>query len=120
MKKALILIVSVMMLMTFMSCEELSTTGDVYVYNSTSSTIIVDVNDGDGNWISERTVYSGGSTIYSNVEEGTIYGSARFSGYSTWYTSSARYLTAGSSVSITWSPTNKAAEISPGLQAIIE
>lgn len=112
-----IMIAMVFALVTFNSCEELGTTGSVSIYNTTGNTIIVDVSDGNGNWVGEKTVYSGSSTTYSSVEAGTIYGVARFSGYSTWYTSSPRLLSVGSTVSITWYPTKKSSNIEPKLSA---
>jgi hypothetical protein len=106
MKKFLgILLVALIMI----SCEELSTTGTVKVSNSTGSTIIVDVNDGAGNWLGERTLYSGGSTTYT-AEEGAIDGAARFSGTSYWYYAE-RYLTAGSTVYIDWVYTKKSTDV---------
>ena len=107
--------------MIFTSCEEImdTTTGTVNVVNSTNSTIIVDINDGDGDWKGERTLSSGSSTKYSNCEEGSIDGVAKFLGYSTWYYSSTRTLVGGSSITITWYPTKKSGVIIKGLTADI-
>lgn len=98
--------------MALTSCEDLTdTTGSVSVYNNTGYTIIVDVSDGDGDWVSEKTIYSGGSAYYSSVESGTVYCVARFYGESYWYTSSSKYLSAGESVKFTWSLTKKSGDI---------
>ena len=114
MKKILGILLVSMTLLVFNSCELASTTGTVKVTNSTGRTIVVDVNDGNGTWRGERTLYSGNSATYSNCEEGSIDGTARFSNESTWYYSSTRTLVAGSTVTITWYPTKKSAEIETG------
>ena len=87
----------------FAACEEPSTTGTVKVTNSTGYSIVVDVNDGNGNWLGERTLYNGNTITYSNVEEGEIDGAARYSDESYWYyTTDYYYLSAGGTVYITW------------------
>ena len=112
MKKFLgILLVSMALL--FNSCE-LDTTGTVKVINLTGSSIVVDVNDGNGSWQGERTVYSGSSTSYTDCEEGSVDGAARFSDGYTWYYSSTRTLVAGGTIEITWYPTKKSTEIETG------
>ncbi len=111
MKKILGVLLMFLALTVFNSCEETSTTGSVIVKNSTGSSIIVDINDSNGTWKGERTLSDGNSTTYSNCEAGSVDGAARFVGGSTWYYSSTRSLSVGGSVTITWYPTKKSAEI---------
>lgn len=111
MKRFLGSLLVLMVLTFFSSCELLETTGTVTVQNLTSSTIIADVNDGNGDWRGEKTIYAGNSATYTGCEIGDIDGAARFSGYNKWYYSSTYTLSAGGTVTITWYPTKKSAEV---------
>ena len=104
-------ILAVTLALTTTSCEELlELDGSVVVYNTTGSTIIADVVDGNGSWVGEKTIYSGSSKTFTNVASGSVKGAARFYGRSTWYYSSVKTLTGGSSISITWYPTKKSTQ----------
>lgn len=99
----------VILLFLFSSCEEEITTGTVIVRNYTSSAIVVDVNDGNGNWLGERTLYSGSSTSYT-AEAGSIDGAARFVDGIEWFYTSGN-LSAESTLYFDWSPYRKSTDI---------
>lgn len=100
-----------LVMLVFVACEELGTTGTVKVTNNTGYSIVVDVNDGAGNWLGERQLSNGGSTTYT-AEEGAIDGAARYVGDSYWYYAD-RYLSAGETIYITWTPSKKSTELIP-------
>jgi hypothetical protein len=94
----------VLMLLLIMvtSCvKEPSTLGTVNVTNYTGYTIVVDVNDGSGDWLGEKTVYNNGSVSYT-AQEGDIDCSARFADDNYWYYAETLFLTAGSTIEFEW------------------
>lgn len=101
----------VLAMFVFVACEEPSTTGTVKVSNSTGYSIVVDVNDGNGNWLGEKQLSNGYTATYSSVEEGVIDCSARFSDESYWYSATPQTLSAGGTVYFEWYNYKKSAEI---------
>jgi len=84
------------------SCEDLSK-GSVEVKNSTGSSISVAIEDGLGNWSSERVVLHNSKTIFEDVELGQVRGKAQISGGNgNWIFSKYQNLNSGEVVIIDW------------------